>query len=72
MGGPGFNPEPEFFYPSKNKGKVWQESPPDALIIYNMDAPLENTVYKDCENANGAIAGRFIKPISSTIFGHPK
>ena len=37
----------------------------------NLEPLLATTVDKDRGNASGAIVERFIKPIASTIFGHP-
>ena len=36
----------------------------------NLETSLANTVDKSSGNTDGAIVGRFIKPIASTMFGY--
>ena len=52
--------------------KSWEGTPLDAFIIDKFEALLATTVYKARWNASGDIVDRFIKPIASTIFGHPE
>ena len=60
--------------PGHRREKVGKEPPhpPYALIMDNLETPLATTVYKARGNASGDIVERFIKPGSSTIFGHPE
>ena len=41
------------------------------MIVDNLETSLTTTVDKACGNTSGDIVERFIKPRSSTLFGHP-
>ena len=71
VSGQGMNLAPKYFLPGHSKEKVENETPPDALIMDNLETLLKTTVDKVCGNTNGAVVDRFIKSIEPTMFVHP-
>ena len=55
VSGQGMNLAPKYFLPGHSKEKVGNETPPDALIMDNLETSLATTVDKDCGNTSGAI-----------------
>ena len=64
-------PKPFFFLPGHRKEKTGKEPPTYALFMDNLETLLATTVDKASGNTRGSIVESFIKPIVSTIFGHP-
>ena len=61
----------KIFLTGNRKEKVEKEKPLDALIMDNLETLLATIVDKACGKAGGSVVESFIKPIASTIFGHP-
>ena len=68
---PGMKPEPKLVLLEHSKEKVGKKTPPDSLIMDNLETLLATTVDKACCKTSGSIVERFIKPRASTIFVHP-
>ena len=64
------NTAPKFVLLGHSKDKIGKETPPDVLIMDNLETFLDTRVYKARINKSGAIVERFTKPRSSTMFGH--
>ena len=61
---PGIKAASKFILPGHRKYKLDKETPPDALIMDNLETSFSTTVYKTRGKKSGAIVERFIKPIS--------
>ena len=50
VSGKGVNLAPKFVLSGNSKEKVGKETPPDALLVYNLDISLATTMDKACGN----------------------
>ena len=61
----------QFFFSQGTENRKLGRKPPDVLIMDNLETPLATTLDKSHEQKRGDIVERLIKPIASTMFGHP-
>ena len=71
VSGTGVNLETKNVLPENSKEKVGKETPPYAFLMDNLETSFSTTVNKAHGNTGGSTMERFIKPIASTMFGHP-